>query len=158
MDAPMPEKQNAPKKRARSRMDVALSEEDDLLPRKKTRRGRKRTRGPKTWDGSDTEMIDIGDDGDDNDNDEGGGGNMPKGPRSRDGPQSHQLRFYKGEKKNLIDIALFFIRLYLLNVNAFPDVDDLLLWSRNAFTAACKAMYGAKYQCMCFYLSDLWSN
>lgn len=116
------------------RSPIRIKEDDcdvDEPPRKKTRKKRSKAKKVQQSD-IDSEMIDIGDDDEDE-------------SAPRDGPQAHQLKFYKGQKKNVIDLALFFIRMFLLNVNAFPDADELIIWSRNAFIAACKSFYGANY-------------
>lgn len=119
----------------RGRVDAFHSEpedDEDEVPRKKSKR-RSKSKAPKIRQpDSDTEMIDI--DGDEE-------------QAPRDGPQSHQLKYYKGPQKKVIDLGLFFFRLFMLNVNAFPDADELVTWSHNAFIAACKSFYGANFEC-----------
>ncbi len=110
-----------------------VDEEIVALPpqNKKKRRKRERAKAQSKTQHEDTEMIDI------NDEDESA---------SLEGPQPHQLKFYKGETREVIELALFFLRLYLLNVNAYPSADELITWSSNAFTAACKSYYGSRYK------------
>lgn len=65
------------------------------------------------------------------------------------GPQSHQLKFYKGEERDLLDVALFYMRLYLLNANGFPDAQELVTWSYNSFMVACKAKFRGNWEGSC---------
>ncbi len=104
-----------------------------LRRRPKKRQKRKRANAQSRTQQQDTELIDI----------EG-----EEQSTSRDGPQPHQLKYYKGELRAVIDIAIFFLRLYLLNVNAYPDAEEIITWSSNAFTAACKSYYSSTYKCM----------
>lgn len=135
----LPAGHNAANKRGRAPQSEPEEDtcETDPIPRKSKKRRRK-AKGPKAQPDTDTECfdIDIDIDGDDE-----------EVSTSRDGPQSHQLKFYKGIQKQVVDLSLFFYRVYLLNVNAFPDADELETWSRNAYIAACKSIYGAAYQC-----------
>lgn len=121
----------------RSRMSSYTDEEDEEGGFEPPPRTTKRRKKPKTEDAKaeqqDTEIIDIGD---------------GEEPLPTEGPQPHQLKFYKGEVKEVVDLAIFFFRLYLLNVNAYPDAEDLITWARNAYVAACKSYYGSKYKRM----------
>ncbi len=65
---------------------------------------------------------------------------------SDNGPQPHQLKYYEGEAKDLIDLVLYFFRLYLMNVNGFPGARDLATLGSNAFEAACRNLYGLKWE------------
>ncbi len=65
-----------------------------------------------------------------------------------DGAMPHQLRYYKGEVKQLLIKAIFLMRIFLLNMNAYPDKDQLIKWASKAFLAACQMMYGVGYEGM----------
>lgn len=133
IDAPGALEQSVHGKRLRVPQSDEEDEEIEIepLPQKTKRRKKPKTAHPKD-DVEDTEMIRI-EDGD-------------VDSTSIDRPQAHQLKFYKGEQKQLIDLALFFFRLYLFNVNAYPDAEELITWARNAYVAGCKSYYGSKYK------------
>lgn len=65
---------------------------------------------------------------------------------SQEGVQPTQLKYYKGEMKSILEDAVFFVRLYLLNHNAYPTLEEIITWSQNAYVAACKLRLGAKYK------------
>ncbi len=65
---------------------------------------------------------------------------------SCDGPRPDQIKFYEGEDADILDVTLFYFRLYLLNVNGFPDAKEQAKWSYNALEAACKNTYGKHYE------------
>lgn len=62
-----------------------------------------------------------------------------------DGPQAHQKRFYKGNQKLLIEASTTKFRIYLLNVNAFPNNEDLMEWTEKCFVDAGMDLFGARY-------------
>ncbi len=137
IDAPRALENVEPRKRSRvtaSHTDEDDDDEDSVgSPPKKTKK-RQRRKGAKAHSQTqqqDTELIDI--DGEER-------------SASLKGPQPHQLKYYKGELRTVIDIAIFFLRLYLLNVNAYPDAEELITWTSNAFTAACKSYYGSRFK------------
>lgn len=64
----------------------------------------------------------------------------------KDGVMSHQLSFYKGEEKIIVKRATVFIRIFLLNMHAYPDKDVLARWASKAFIAACQLSFGPYYE------------
>ena len=108
----------------------------DHPPRKKSRKGAKKASAKKraaTQQGG--ELINIDDvEGDEDEEDE-----------SDDGPRSHQKGFYKGDKKVLIEEAQTKFRLYLFNMNAFPNAEEMVDWSKKCFTNAGMDLYGARF-------------
>ena len=59
---------------------------------------------------------------------------------------SHQLSSYKGEKKVIVKRAIIYMRFFLLNVNAYPEKDDLVKWAYKAFKTSCQVSYGPNYE------------
>ncbi len=110
--------------------------------KKKNRKGRKKLKQ------TDGELIDIelGSAGGGGDDDEGEG---------ESGPKEHQKRYYKGVKKTLMEAAVVKLRLYLLNMNAFPSADELLEWSNRCYVGAGIDVYGARYQGMLSHLQSV---
>ncbi|KLO15182.1 hypothetical protein SCHPADRAFT_888679 [Schizopora paradoxa] len=47
----------------------------------------------------------------------------------------------KGEDKDVLDLALFYERIYFFAVNGFPDPEDITFWTTNAYTVACKSLF-----------------
>lgn len=82
------------------------------------------------------EIIDIRNVGADDDEDE---------EDDPEGPQAHQKRFYKGNQKLLIESAITKFRIYLLNVNAFPNNHQLSEWTEKCFVEAGMDLFGAQY-------------
>ena len=60
----------------------------------------------------------------------------------------HQLGFYKGEIKKLVSRAIVFMRMFLLNMDAYPEKEELIKWAEKAFNAACQMAYGVNYKGM----------
>ncbi len=116
---------------------LALADEEAMGPAKK--KNRKRRNKTKQTDG---ELIDIGgvSAGGDDDDEDG---------VDDSGPKAHQKRYYKGEKKTLMEAAVVKLRLYLLNMNAFPSADELREWSNRCYVDAGIDIYWARYQGMC---------
>lgn len=106
--------------------------------RKKRRRGRKGLKGTTQKPGAqvDGEVFDINIDEDNEDNEENEVG----------GRRSHQKGFYKGNSKLLIEHSTIKFRIYLLNVNAFPDAENLQEWTEKCFIEAGKDLYGARHE------------
>ncbi len=131
----------APTKRARFvdfADSLALADDEAMGPPKKKKNRKGRTKKVKQTDG---EFINIGD--------VSGGGDDDEGDVDESGPKEHQKRYYKGEKKTLMEAAVVKLRLYLLNMNAFPSADELLDWSNRCYVDAGIDIYGGRYQGMC---------
>ncbi len=57
-----------------------------------------------------------------------------------------QLGFYNGEKKLVITRGIFFVRLFLFNVNTYPDKAELEEWSAKGYRAGAQLTYGINYE------------
>ncbi len=92
------------------------------------------TKAAKTRETGEVFDLDAGvvDGDDEDDNDELG----------VNGPLEHQLGYYKGELRVTVVCAIFLIRIFLLNMNAYPDKLELLEWAARAFASACQLQYG----------------
>lgn len=58
----------------------------------------------------------------------------------------HRLGFYQGEEKKLITRGVFYMRLFLLSMDAFPTKDALAKWADKSFSASCQIAYGINYK------------
>ncbi len=63
-----------------------------------------------------------------------------------DGVKDHQLGFYQGELKQLVARAIFYMRLFLLNMEAYPSKEELIKWAEKSFTASCQVAFGINYK------------
>ncbi len=122
-------------KRGHEHVEDSESSSDREINLKKRRKGKKRAKVSKKHD-EQGKVFDLdGEDGHANDSDS-------------DGAMPHQLRYYKGEVKELLIKAIFFMRILLLNMNVYPDKDKLIKWASKAFLAACQMKYGISYEGM----------
>lgn len=64
------------------------------------------------------------------------------------GVPEHQLGFYQGENKKLVIRGIFMMRMFLLNMNGYPEKDELADWAEKAYDAACQLAYGINYKGM----------
>ncbi len=63
-----------------------------------------------------------------------------------DGVNDHQLGFYQGELKRIIARAIVYMRLFLLNMEAYPSKLGLIKWAEKSFVASCQVAYGINYK------------
>ncbi len=119
------------------------SDSDGAINAKRRRNGNLRKRAKKskvskrnvgTEDG---EYFNLDGQPDNNDNDE---------DQKDDGAMDHQLNYYKGDMKKLVLIAVFLMRMFLLNMNAYPEKAELINWGRKVFNAACQMTLGINYK------------
>lgn len=75
-----------------------------------------------------------------------------------DDTASHQLGYYKGEKKTLMKQAILFVRLFLLNMDAHPEKDQLVSWAHKAYMAACQLIYGLRYEGALIRVRDMFET
>lgn len=112
--------------------------------RKKVRTGqsskysRARSKAPSRNHDSDAEMIDIDGAQVIEDRDE-------SVDASRSGTFPHQLKHYGGETKDILINAVFFFRVFLLNIHGYPDAEQLVAWAGKSFAAATKLRFGSNY-------------
>ncbi len=85
----------------------------------------------------DGEYFNLDGEPDNDDNDEG---------QMDNNVMDHQLNFYKGDMKKLVLIAVFLMRMFLLNMNAYPEKAELMNWGKKAFEAACQMTIGINYK------------
>lgn len=64
----------------------------------------------------------------------------------RDRIMDHQLGFYQGNKKKLIGRAIVFMRLFLLNMDAYPAKVTLIKYADKAFTVSCQVAFGVNFK------------
>ncbi len=57
-----------------------------------------------------------------------------------------RLGYYQGEEKKLVVRAIFYMRLFLLNMDAFPAKEGLIKWADKSFAASCQVAYGINYR------------
>ncbi len=58
----------------------------------------------------------------------------------------HQLGFYQGELKQLVVRAIIYMRLFLLNMEAYPSKEELIKWAEKSFSASCQVAFGINYK------------
>lgn len=61
-------------------------------------------------------------------------------------PSPDQLKYYSGTTLELLEEAIFLMRLYLLNNNGFPPTAKLYKCAKYCFRAACRSRYGASWR------------
>ncbi len=116
---------NAPKRGNRTQIDEDEDDGDVPTNIKRRRNGDLRKRAKKSKarkrnvDNEDGECFDLDGQPDDGDDGEGDRGNDT---------MDHQLGYYQGFMKKLVLHAIFFMRIFLLNMNAYPEKEELMKW------------------------------
>lgn len=58
----------------------------------------------------------------------------------------HQLKYYKGNERALLDRSRLNFHIYLLKVNGFPNAEDITTWAQLAYKHAGMFLYRDKYE------------
>lgn len=66
-----------------------------------------------------------------------------------------QIKFYDGEIRDLLDIALFGMRVYLVSRNAYPAAIKQRQLAKKIFRNACKMKFGSNWRGSVLFL--FWS-
>ncbi|KLO14984.1 hypothetical protein SCHPADRAFT_888871 [Schizopora paradoxa] len=128
------------RKRAREEDDVDDVQNDDdsdavaaLCSRTKTKR-RKKTHNKHKVADEKTKKTSTQSEGESFDINEGES-------RTKNKSLTRSKKGIKGEDKDLLDLALFYERIYFFAVNGFPDPEEITFWSTNAYTVSCKSLF-----------------
>lgn len=118
-----------------SKNRVHIHDDDEEDGTKVTRRkGRKQKQAKKNVGNEQGEFFDL--DGQTGDAD------------AADDDGDDKLGFYHGEHKKLVIRAIIFMRLFLLNIEAYPSKGDLMKWAEKSFSASCQVAFGINYKGM----------